>query len=86
MEQQFIDQAVAHYRALLESQVQRAKRMNQAQEAREKREKIIIGTAGGDGIGPIITRQARRALEALLREVTSNETAGREVSDEQDHA
>ena len=68
MEQQFIDQAVAHYRALLESQVQRAKRMNQAQEAREKREKIIIGTAGGDGIGPIITRQARRALEALLRE------------------
>lgn len=68
MEQQFIDQAVAHYRALLESQVQRAKRMNQAQEAREKREKIIIGTAGGDGIGPIITRQAQRALEALLRE------------------
>ena len=68
MEQQFIDQAVAHYRALLESQVQRAKRMNQAQDAREKREKIIIGTAGGDGIGPIITRQARRALEALLRE------------------
>ena len=68
MEQQFIDQAVAHYRALLESQVQRAKRMNQAQEAREKREKITIGTAGGDGIGPIITRQAQRALEALLRE------------------
>lgn len=68
MEQQFIDQAVAHYRALLESQVQRAKRMNQAQEAREKREKIIIGTAGGDGIGPNITRQAQRALEALLRE------------------
>ena len=68
MEQQFIDQAVAHYRALLESQVQRAKRMNQAQEAREKREKIIIGTAGGDGIGPIITRQAQRVLEALLRE------------------
>ena len=68
MEQQFIDQAVAHYRALLESQVQRAKRMNQAQEAREKREKIIIGTAGCDGIGPIITRQAQRALEALLRE------------------
>ena len=68
MEQQFIDQAVAHYRALLESQVQRAKRRNQAQEAREKREKIIIGTAGGDGLGPIITRQAQRALEALLRE------------------
>ncbi len=68
MEQQFIDQAVAHYRALLESQVQRAKRMNQAQEAREKREKIIIGTAGGDGIGPIITRQAQRVLEALMRE------------------
>ena len=68
MEQQFIDQAVAHYRALLESQVQRAKRMKQAQEAREKREKITIGTAGGDGIGPIITRQAQRVLEALMRE------------------
>ena len=80
MEQQFIDQAVAHYRALLESQVQRAKRMNQAQEAREKREKIIIGTAGGDGIGPNLTRQAQRALEALLwEEIAAEKIELREI-------
>ncbi len=65
--QESIDQAVAHYRDLLVSQVERAERMNGAA-APEKKNKTVIGVIGGDGIGPIITAQAQRALEALLKD------------------
>ena len=64
-QQEYIDQAVAHYRELLLSQVDRAEKMNKV-EAPEKKSKTVIGVVGGDGIGPIITAQAQRALEALL--------------------
>ena len=67
MYQADIEKAVAHYKALLESQVERAEKMNQAS-APEKKEKTVIGVVGGDGIGPIITLQAQRALEALLKD------------------
>ena len=67
MNQDYINQAVAHYRELLEAQVSRAQHMNDAPAA-AKKEKTVIGVVGGDGIGPIITYQAQRALEALLKE------------------
>ena len=67
MNQQYVDQAVAHYRELLEAQISRAQHMNDAPAA-AKKEKTIIGVVGGDGIGPIITYQAQRALEALLKD------------------
>ena len=66
-QQEYIDQAVAHYRELLLSQVARAEKMNQV-ETPEKKNKTVIGVVGGDGIGPIITAQAQRALEALLQD------------------
>ena len=62
-----IEKAVAHYKALLEAQVKRAEGMNNAP-APEKKEKTVIGVIGGDGIGPIITLQAQRALEVLLKD------------------
>ena len=62
--QEQIDAAVDHYRALLESQIARAEGMNAAPAG--KKEKTVIGLVGGDGIGPIITKQAGRALEKLL--------------------
>ena len=65
--QQAIDQAVRHYRELLESQVVRAGRLAGAADKPEKA-CTVIGLAGGDGIGPIITAQAERALRAVLRE------------------
>lgn len=65
MDQQLIEQAVQHYRRLLESQISRAKGMEQENHV-PKKERIVIGIAGGDGIGPIITAQAQRALEQLL--------------------
>ena len=64
-QQEYIDQAVAHYRELLLSQVARAEKMNQV-ETPEKKTKTVIGVVGGDGIGPIITAQAQRVLEAVL--------------------
>ncbi len=67
MNQEAIERAVAHYRELLLNQVDRAEKMIAAQ-APEKKEKTVIGVVGGDGIGPIITAQAQRALEALLKD------------------
>lgn len=67
MNQEMIDRAVAHYRELLLSQIARAENMNAAP-APEKKDTTVIGLVGGDGIGPIITAQAKRALEALLKD------------------
>lgn len=67
MNQEVIERAVAHYRELLLSQMGRAEAMNAAP-APAAKQKNVIGVVGGDGIGPTITRQARRALNALLAE------------------
>ena len=65
-----IDTAVNHYRALLESQIERSKRMQDAAPAKDftKLESATIGVIDGDGIGPIITRASMRVLEALLKD------------------
>ena len=70
MNQQAIEQAVAYYRDLLTAQVERAEKMNSVPAPKQK-EKTVIGVVGGDGIGPIITKQAERALEALLKDEIS---------------
>lgn len=67
MYQEAIEQAVSNYRELLLSQVDRAEKMNK-KAASEKKDKTVIGVVGGDGIGPIITAQAHRALEVLLKD------------------
>ena len=67
MNQEYVEKAVAHYKELLLSQIERADRMNNV-ERPEKKAKTVIGVLGGDGIGPIITLQAQRALEALLKD------------------
>ena len=64
---QDIDRAVEHFRALLQEQAARVQHMeNSAAAQRRKPEKTVIGIAGGDGIGPIIVKQARRTLECVL--------------------
>ncbi|MDG6985682.1 MAG: isocitrate/isopropylmalate dehydrogenase family protein [Nitrososphaerota archaeon] len=37
-----------------------------------KLDKLVIGVIGGDGIGPIIAKETKRVMEALLREETSS--------------
>ncbi len=63
-----IREAVVHFESLLRQQLERQERMEQA--APEKdfagMKTITIGLIDGDGIGPIIMKQAERVLEKLL--------------------
>ena len=62
----YIEQAAAHFRALLTEQLNRQARMSQGSPAKDfsRMERIVIGLIPGDGIGPILMAQARR--EKLL--------------------
>ena len=63
-----INTAVEAYRRLLEGQLARVERINEAKDAVDytKLDKIVIGVCGGDGIGPTITAETARVLEDLL--------------------
>ena len=69
MEEQ-IQAAARHFEALLREQLARQERMAQGAEGKDyaRAERIVIGLIDGDGIGPIIMREARRAAEKLLQE------------------
>ncbi|MBQ3048685.1 MAG: isocitrate/isopropylmalate dehydrogenase family protein, partial [Oscillospiraceae bacterium] len=58
------------FAALIEAQLARVERMKAQKEFVDynKLDKIIIGVCGGDGICPIITGEAQRVLEFLLKE------------------
>ena len=68
--QTYIDNAVEQFRALLQEQIARSARMEKDAPAKDfaSMDKIIIGVLGGDGIGPIIVKEARRLLSALLQD------------------
>ena len=56
-----IEEYCEHFRKLLEAQLLRCEKMEK-EKGRcdfEKKEKIIIGVIGGDGIGPIIVDVAK---------------------------
>ncbi len=66
--QQYIDKAVESFRQLITEQLERQNRMEAGEEVKDfaHMEKLVIGICGGDGIGPIITREGQRVLEFLL--------------------
>ncbi len=68
--QQYIDQAVESFRTLITEQLARQEKIAAGSEAKDftKMEKIVIGICGGDGIGPIITREGERVLRFLLKD------------------
>ncbi len=68
------DDAVTRFRSILEEQNQRVDRISKAAEWLDysKLDKLVIGVIGGDGIGPIIAKETKRVMEALLREETSS--------------
>ena len=70
----YIEQAAAHFRALLTEQLNRQERMAQGSPAKDfsRMERIVIGLIPGDGIGPILMAQARRVLEKLLADEIAN--------------
>ena len=61
-----INQAVEAFRVLLEEQQARIANMNTEKTDFTAKETVTIGVIDGDGIGPIITKQATRVLEKLL--------------------
>jgi isocitrate dehydrogenase (NAD+) len=65
-----VNKAKEHFGKLVEEQLERVEQMKKAKGWMDysKLEPIIIGTAGGDGIGPEITRHARKIMEFLLKE------------------
>ena len=67
MEKQ-ISEAVAKFEALVREQLARNEKIKAQKEFVdfEKLDKIVIGVCGGDGIGPIITKESARVLEYML--------------------
>ena len=63
-----IDMYCEHFRRLLESQLARCERMEKDSGRCDfsKKDKIIIGVIGGDGIGPIIVDVAKKVTEKIL--------------------
>ena len=63
-----MEKALAHFQAILEEQFARLKTMEKPKKDFSAMETVTIGVCGGDGIGPMITAQAARILEHLLRD------------------
>ncbi|MBE6688687.1 MAG: isocitrate/isopropylmalate dehydrogenase family protein [Ruminococcaceae bacterium] len=65
-----IEAAVEKFKALVSAQLDRAENIKKDSEFinYEKLDKIVIGICGGDGIGPVISAQAQRIMEYLLKD------------------
>ena len=70
----YIKNCVEQFETLLKEQYARAEKMKNAPAAIDYAtlDKIVIGCCGGDGIGPIITAEARRVLEFLLKDAVAS--------------
>ncbi|MDD2954962.1 MAG: isocitrate/isopropylmalate family dehydrogenase [Oscillospiraceae bacterium] len=66
--EQKVTAAAEHFAKLVEQQLARVERMKKDQEFTDfaALSQVVVGICGGDGIGPIITREACRVLEYLL--------------------
>lgn len=77
-----IDNAVEQFRHLMEGQLARAKRIKEEKNFVDYQnlDTIVIGICGGDGIGPIITKESERVLAFLLKdEVASGKIKFKEI-------
>ena len=70
MTQEQINQAVKKFEALITEQSERSDHIKTQGDFvdYENLDKIIIGVCGGDGIGPIITKESARVLEYMLKD------------------
>ncbi len=67
---EYIDRATEKFAALLQTQLERSDRIKADTEFTDfsKKDQIVIGVCGGDGIGPIICKESARVLEYMLRD------------------
>ena len=66
----------------MEGQLERAKRIKAEKDFIDYQnlDKIVIGICGGDGIGPVITKESERVLRFLLKdEVESGKVEFKEI-------
>ncbi len=78
----YIENAALQFKKLLTEQLSRVEAMQNADKAKDftSQDKIIIGVCGGDGIGPIIVKEAKRVLELLLsKEIKSGKIEIRDI-------
>ncbi len=70
MTEQQIKSATEKFEALIREQSERSDNIKKQGDFvdYEKLDKIIIGVCGGDGIGPIITKESARVLEFMLKD------------------
>ncbi len=61
-----MEKALAHFRSLLEEQFKRLETLEKPRKDFAAMETVTVGIVPGDGIGPIIMKQAVRVLERLL--------------------
>ena len=68
--EKYIDSAVSQFKTLLTEQIARQQKMENdtAYTDYKKLDKIVIGICGGDGIGPIISRESNRLLQFILKD------------------
>ena len=66
---EFLEEAKRQFGELILSELQRIERMKESGAPKDfsKLEKIVVGVMPGDGIGPIIMKQALRVLETLMK-------------------
>ena len=69
-----LDEACAKFRKILEAQLVRVENMKAQGDFTDYAalETIKIGVCGGDGIGPTITKEARRVLEFMLSDLVKS--------------
>lgn len=62
--------AVEKFEALLREQLERSEKIKEEKDFVDysSLDKIVIGVCGGDGIGPIITKESARVLEYMLKD------------------
>lgn len=67
-DEKYIKEAAAHFEALLRAQLARCEKMEHDSEKTDfsSLDKIVIGVCDGDGIGPIIMKQAEKLLSVIL--------------------
>ncbi len=78
----YIKQAAEQFETLLREQLARTDQMAKAEPAKDysSLKTVTIGLCGGDGIGPVIMKQAKRLLESLLAdEITSGRIVFKEI-------
>lgn len=65
-----IKEAVSKFEALVREQLERNEKIKATKEFTDfdNLDKIVIGICGGDGIGPIITKESARVIEFLLED------------------